>query len=92
MHDAWFRSYPSSWRSNRKNTATAEENGHLQTQIYESCPSLLWIFHDSPYVFTGLLVWECLWIIAWVVIKLFFVEMQTKVVDSQNIEYLCPEI
>ena len=64
--------------------------GYFMTLLYKI--NVYWAYYSTPYFFTGLLVWECLWIIAWVVIKLFFVEMQTKVVDSQNIEYICPEI
>jgi len=64
--------------------------GYFMAALYKI--NVLWVYYATPYVFTGLLVWECLWIIAWVVIKLFLIEMQTKVVDSQTVEYLCPSI
>lgn len=64
--------------------------GYFMALLYKI--NVLMAFYATPYIFTALLVWECLWIIALVVIKLFLFEMQSKIIDDQTIEYLCPEI
>jgi hypothetical protein len=64
--------------------------GYFMALLYKI--NILMAQYFRPYVFTALLVWECLWIITWVAIKLFLLEMQSKIVDSQTIEYLCTEI
>ena len=55
---------------------------------------LLYEFYGSTIIepFAVLLSWELLWILAYILIKVYLYDMQAKIVDPQTVKYICPKV
>ncbi len=66
--------------------------GYFLALLYKA--DVLYLFYTSTIIqpFVVLMVWEILWLIAFVLIKLFIKDMQTQIVDPQTVNYTCPKV
>jgi len=64
--------------------------GYFLALLYKL--DILYEFYVNTYVFISLMIWEVLWITAFICIKLFLHDIQTKIIDPQTINYVCPRV
>lgn len=65
--------------------------GYFLALLYKI--NIIWAWYGTPFFFQALIVWDGLWIIAYILIKTLLPRLQKKIQDPQTeIGCICPEI